>query len=423
MSYTLSLKDKISLVVNAKQLRIEDETDYQTLPNPPINDRRRVFKISVNGVVFYDTNFANPSGTTPATFAQWAGVSDMDTGDDSLIIALPTNTDGSIVEGEYTVESRTIYPTTNAKSAYKTDASLVKFDIAYDKVKGELEVEVDLSPKPVIKWTDTTKYTQNSKTPTISRELKYFSPSGSQIGNTTTTFQIVSNTVYTSVSFATLASTVSYSYDAKESSGYSSVSVFLLDVVSARKTVEVGDDLNLCNIYCCIKELKDKWEGLVAKGRLQKAAEVFAKFQEASSLLQFVMFSSRCGKTKGLNETILKIKEITECNEDCGCSGEEPQLIPDLSGDVSTLNQVIAFNVGTGTDFVDGSLVFTRNVNGNSTVTDPRLINKTFNNTKRDFDVYFDGVIELSGSFNSTTGTFTFGQTLSNDVNVMIRLY
>jgi len=436
-TYTLSksaIKDKLTLdnTTAPKKFVFEDETDYGTTGQNgtvPKNSRWRVFRITVNNVVVYDTNFR-----TSLNVADWnatGSLSDMSAGDDFFnAVSLPINSDGTLVQGSYKIEVNTLFAKTDVYSTdYELDQSEITFNVVYSKPQAKLTGSVDLGLTPLIEFTDLTNYQQvNGISPIITRNLEYFDPFGNSIASTSGS-AISSNTVYTGTSSATLASTMLWNYSGKinaaETNTYPSANYTFLvkDTISKRKELLVNDSANLCGVYCCMADLKKRLEYAKQKGRNTNVQSLQNVFNEASALFQFALISIRCGKTQDLNDVIAEIKRITGCG-DCGCGDGSPQLIPNL-GSSGSDNKVMVFNTGlTTTTAFAGSGLFTKdNGSGFSIMEHPDFVGKTFNTSRRDIEVYADGILYISSTLDSNTGLFTFTNIISDEVDVQIRFF
>lgn len=433
-TYTLTaadLKDKLVLdnTLAPKRLVFTDETVYGTGGVVPITNRYRVFRITVNGVVIQDANFR-----TTTNVADWSGAGDSDmeaTSTDFSSVAIPLNTDGTIVNGSYKIEINTLFLNNDVANTYSLLQSVIAFNISYTKPTAKLTGSVDLGLTPEITWVDGTSYVVDNVTPTNSRLLSYFNPLGNTVTQTTGS-SLVSNTVYTGTCSATLSNTITYDFSTKLDNSVVSTypsanfTTFVKDTIYKRAELLVEGDGTLCGAYCCVQSIKEDYDKFIAKGNYSQAQLVWDKFQKASSLLSFAALSVRCGKTSGLNDILLEIKDLADCNDDCGCGDGSPQLIPNL-GSVNRENKVVIFDTGTGAanvpiTFDSGNGTFLRD-NGSSVSTMSYIDfnGLDFNQSKRDFDVYFDGNIDTNGSFNSSTNLYTFSTQLSTKVTVMIK--
>lgn len=438
--YTLTdsnLKDKLVLdnTTAPKKFVFTDQTTYGSAGVDgvvPIAERYRVFRITLNGAVIYDTNFR-----TSTDVNDWNGASDSDlSAGDTLFdsVSLQTNTDGTLVNGSYKIEINTLFAQNDTGSpTYALVQSVIGFDVSYGKPTAVIDKSVDLALTPLITFTDDTKYIVDNVTPSIVRTLEYFDPFGNSVTSTSGS-SIQSNTVYTGTCSAKLDSTITWDFSTKFDNSITSTypsdnfTLNLKDSISKRVELSVGDDGNLCNVYCCVQELKETWEGFVAKGNTSQAELAYDKFQKAASLLSFAQFSVRCGRTSGLNDIILEIKELANCDDDCSCSDGSPQLIPDL-GSTAANNLVTRFNTGEGSQKSFTGLnglvgTFTRNNgSGFSTIEYATFLNKTFTDTKRDFDVFIEGIMDTVGVLDSSTGIYTCGFLVSTNTEVLIRFY
>lgn len=423
------LKDKVLILRTASpaEFQFTDETPWGTGSLPALAARYRKIRITdPTGTVVYDTNW---DGATSTDINDWNGVnfdSDMNNVQTNFDTAtVPTNTDGSFVDGNYKFEIATIYDEGGA--SYKVVQSEITQDLTFTRPTGEIQVSVDLNPySPQLKAIDKTDYVVDGVTPSNTRLFQYFPPQGTGLtGNTTSSDTITKSTFAsgTSVFQLTDSNIATWDFSSKtntsETNTYSSGSFTLLlrDKVTKRQEFKVQDDVGLCDVICCVIELREKYETALSKGDLSLVNQLEQKWTKVMTRIAYIQAAQSCGKTENLNEVITEIKEIADCGDDCGCSNGTPTVISPIVDGATSNTSVITFNTSTVS-----TAQFTRKPigGGGSTYTSGDLVGKTYSGTQQDFDVYFDGDIDLRGSFDSATGTFTFQSILSEDVEVKI---
>lgn len=434
------VKDKATINLFTKRFSIKDELDYTGLnvdfgggTTNLLNRRWRCFEVYINTNKVYGEARFNDSIPNSGVVTDWQSNADMLATLIDFDFALPINPDGTIVNGDYKVKSKGLYQDENDESKYYFVENEVNFKISYTKPKVEITMAVDLALNPLMSVNDITNYQVDGVTATLTTSptgtLQYLAPNiagGGVIASGILSVQ--SNTVYVGTAGARIQNRLgTWDYTSKvfQPSTYASgkILIHLIDIFSGTAQLSVEDSSNLCGVFCCLQKIKERYDYAVSKGRggSTDAQQLKELFDEANNLAQYAMLAVRCGRTKVVNDVLIDIKNLTGC-KDCGC-GEAGTLIPDLSGNNSSVNSVIAFTAAaSASQTVQDVGLFVRVPSGTntpSTYTDPRLLGKVFSDVKRDFTAYFDGQVELNGSFNTETGTFTFGQQIQEGVKLL----
>ena len=424
------LKDKVLILRTASpaEFRFTDETPWGTGVLPTLAARYRKVRITdPTGTVVYEDNW---DGSTSTDINDWNGVnfdSDMDNVQTTFASAtVPTNNaDGSFVDGNYKFEINTLYD--QGAASYLVVQSKTTKDVTFSRPVGKILASVDLNPySPQLKAIDKTDYVVDGITPTNTRLFEYFPPQGTGLtGNTTSSDTITKSTFAsgTSVFQLTNSNIATWDFSSKtndsETNTYTSgnFTLLLTDKVTAREEFKVQDDVGLCDVICCVIELRERYEKAISNGNPTKANDLEEIWTQVMTRIAYIQASQSCGKTEGLNEVIAEIKDLADCGSDCGCGGGTPSVISPIVDGATTNTSVITFNTSTVS-----SANFTRKPagGGGSTYISGDLVGKTYSGTQRDFEVFFDGFRDLRGSFDSTTGTFTFQSILSTDVEVEI---
>lgn len=309
-------------------------------------------------------------------------------------IQLPTNTDGTIKEGEY----RITYTVTDGVT---TVSNVITIDTTFDLPVGNLDYSVSLVPtSPSIVVTDETNYVQNNLTPTKTRTLKLYYPADSGLTTSSTSAAELTTVVFaTGEQIATLSTICNWDYSDNTVAGSTNdwtsgnFTFTVNDTVTARVPIEVSSDTSVCDIFCCLKD----FEARVATAQGNNPTE----YQRLASIAGLVSYYNgliasafQCGATSKVNDWVQEIKDLVDCKGDCTCSNETPTIISAVAGSSITLGNVIS---GTTTS-------------GQVTVQNNNLINKTYNSSQQDFIVFLDGLKD-NASFVSSTGTVRFSGT------------
>lgn len=248
------------------------------------------------------------------------------------------------------------------------------------------------------KSVDNTGYDQNGYSYTISRTQTLFNPSviGGSLSQTGKTFN--TSSFYTGTSTMRLLADVDYTVDGYYSEEPNTNVTYTISYVKTTdKDVYVDGSNSVCQMYCCIDELWEKYQS-ARTGMKSNASLLKASFEEATSNWFLMKQSFECNQSQNVAKYRAEIQRITNCTGDgCDC------------GDV-TPTQVIG--IGTTTD-VTKKLTYTASGNITS-YTETEL--KGLSWSDGDFLAFVDGqeVESTSGtsSFNSATGEFTFGFTV-----------
>lgn len=376
---------------NVPAYTFTDTTDY-TDNGVTFANVKAAIKIEIGYTTIYD-NLANIS-TTPDLDGSSAGQTNGDlvrSRTKTAPIQLPTNTDGSFKEGLIKITYRVTDGST-------TVTNLVTLDNTFTTPTGNLDYTVVLDPtQPSITVDDETNYVVNSITPTKTRTLSLFYPSSTgESASTTSAEQLRTERFYTGQQEAKLSTVCSWVYttrvDASETNDWVSgnFSYTINDTVTDTEYINVESDTSVCDIFCCISEFSDR----VQTAKTSNPTEYNRLLQiqgQVAFYLNAISNAFACSTTGKVNTWVDIIKDLVNCKGDCSCSDDTPTLIVPVTGSSVTLGNVKRFTTTTA----------------QSTVQYNDLINKVYNTTQQDFMVFLDG-IEDTGSFVSSSGTYTF---------------
>ncbi len=426
---TTDIKDKVTLLRTAspQQFNFVDETDWGTAGVdglPPLSERYRSFKITVNSVVVYNNLI------TSTDVADWDGtngtadmLSGVDTFDSST---LPSNTDGSFINGGYKIEVNTLYLTVEGSNIYEVVNSEITYDLLYDTPKGEITSSINLNPvNPELLVTDVTNYEVDGVIPINARELKYIpKPTSGLTSVTTSLTTITKNKFSTGTSFAELTNSNSATWDFSLKIDNSNTNTYptgnnvllLVDKVVTQIEIDVSSNLDFCAINCCLNTTLNRYFTAKSCGDLSLAKDIFNILNEATTLITISIQNRSCNTTESLNEILREVKDILDCGDNCGCD-DAPEIVQPIDTGATSNTSVITFNTSSVS-----TAVFTRKPagGGGSTFTSGEFANKTYSGSNQDFDVYYDGSIDLGGTLDTNTNTFTFEAILSLNVEVKI---
>lgn len=325
----------------------------------------------------------------------------------SVPIPLPLNSNDELVKGSYKIEYNSEYDGSGSADA----ENQITIDLEYNRVTGVLTSEVDLLPtNPTMSVTDATNYEVDLVTPTITRALSLVPPSLTSLPlstSTTTATTLTISQFSTGEWYGELVGDVTYDFSSKTLTGATNnftsgnFTLNVIDQVIKVLAIPVEGSAALCEIYCCLSE----WEERLDSARTTNPTlyqRLVNKAGELSYYLSLTQQSYACSETSSVNHYVERIKEITECNEQCGCSDDTPVLITGVATSNAALGNKIKFTTTTNTASY-------QNLN---------LKGKDFDNTQADFLVWVDGIYD-EGTFNANTYTYSFANTVPTGVEVV----
>ncbi len=343
-----------------------------------------------------DTVYNNTSGTSP----------DATGTDASFTTSLQTDADGNIVNGEYKV-TLTYF---NVSDTGLADAYFREyvFNVSYVSPTHDIDISHSVINPIFFKSVDNTTYTSNAVTPTITRDHRLYYPSAIGGYNQVTTKTLNTSLFYTGTSEVYLKSTLSYTFTDGYYSNASSVAVnfTLTDIITSRVDYIVSGVTSSCDFYCSMKEVYDNYYDNKTTN-VGRANKYLSKYEEASLAWQMLTQSINCGKSVDMQTYVDRLNNIL--GDACNCSDSTSATQVVGIGTVTNIERVYS---RTATVSPTASYTFTLAdaVTGSSTSTNAALVGFTYN---KDFIVLIDGIADIGGSFNSATGVYTFGTTLS----------
>lgn len=345
-------------------------------------------KITVTDITNYAGQSVALSAVTGAVSIEdpngnsYSGSIDQDVSLSTTAITIVPISGGSFVPGTYSI----VYVVTVTATS-DTVTKTLTFEYDFNSPTVSLELTVNCI-QPLLTSTDTTNYTVDGINPTITRAHKIEYPQTTGHADITGTGAVLETDVmYTQANqplqhSSTLVSTLLYNFG----NGF-----FISDVISGNAYADVTCDNSLCEAYCCLKSQYTRWQN--AKCENSKLAETYKnEFILMRSIADQLRNALECGKEDDVSGYLTELKRIGNCTGDCGCSGDEPELVTGLGGGGSTTQQNY-FVVGTTDEIIVNTV--TSGLNTTSTVSiDP---NYTAAITVSDA-LSFDVVIDSGGS-------------------------
>lgn len=303
----LSLLTCFELNNDPKNFQFTDTTDYAS-EGIALSDVVGIFKIvGPTGLTEYvNVDFGNP---------------DIDA-DVSLVfdtVSLPLDTNGLVQSGEYVVT----YTIRVVGGTQPGDFILTKtYDFTHTTPQAQIDVTVDCRCSELTS-TDTTDY--GPSVTTILRTHTVTPPVGSGLTPTVDSTPIIKVTPITNKTWTGQISTVvTYNFPDE---------LCVIDLIEGTDENPVECDISLCDIFCCIKKLADRYFAL--QGVNDFAAETIQKEQlrDVMYLVALHDKATLCGQDKLATIYYNRILEIAECEEGCSCTDDgKPTLIVPVCG-------------------------------------------------------------------------------------------
>lgn len=302
-------------VPSTKVFKFEDTTDYAGAGVSASDYEGLIKVVDPDGLTIYNnTNWASPD-IEPGTSVY-----------NTTTIPLPLDGDGEVKQGSYTFTY-----TVSDDNGSTTLTKSYTYTFAYDAVEIAITPSVNYNT-PLLKGTDSTSYTVNAITPTITRAWTLTYPSVLGISPVTGTGSTVTTgTFYTTSSGAyqytfTLISTLSYDMGS---------GLYVSDEISGTDYIDVSSDASLCQLYCGLRSSYTRWQAnkMTNPANATKYLNEFMAVMSISTLLQAAY---DCGKTEDASGYVAMIKAIGNF-DDCSCDGDEPVLVTGLGGGGTTV--------------------------------------------------------------------------------------
>ena len=400
---------------SSKVFKFTDITDYSTQSGVAEDDITGRIKITApSGIVYNNLDPADP--VDPAASADIKGLTSRV---NTTSINVPLLSGGTPEVGLYTFEYRA---TDGPDPSVNTTVSKIKtFTYSYIKPKATNQLTVDcLSPE--LKGADTTNYLVNAVTPndrfnisaadsstntlsvsgekvgffTVGNKFDVISSTGNNGQYTITGVNYVQSSDTTVVSVASvtdntadgtivqrrttlyftsvpgIAPLVGYSPILSTNSFYSQLQSFsfeahvlydfgggitLSDSFSSSDSINVDCDNNLCDVFCCINTVFGEYMKYKCTNKTL-ADLALERYTIITSHLASLRTAYECGDSAAITSLTAQIKEVSQCDDDCGCTSGDPIPITG-TGSPAGSTSVVA-DGGTGVNV-------TTSVNGNET--------------------------------------------------------
>ncbi len=386
---------------SSKVFKFTDITDYPSQSVALADVTGRIKITAPSGVVY--NNLAGSADITGSTSTV-----------NTTSINVPLLSGGTPEVGLYTFEYR-------ATVGSDTVSKIKTFTYSYTKPKATNQLTADcLSPE--LKGADTTNYLVNAVTPNdrfnisaASSSANTFSVSGEKVGFFTVgnKFDVISSTgnngqyTITGVNYVQSSDTtvvsvanvlnntgdgtivqrrttlyftsvpgiaplVGYSTILSTNSFYSQLQSFsfeahvlydfgggitLSDSFSSSDSINVDCDNNLCDVFCCINTVFGEYMKYKCTNKTL-ADLALERYTIITSHLASLRTAYECGDSAAITSLTAQIKEVSQCDDDCGCTSGDP--IPITGTGSSAGSTSVVADGGTGVNV-------TTSVNGNET--------------------------------------------------------
>jgi len=313
---TPSWTTTFDLTTNPKTFLFTDTTNYAAAGIPLTGVKGNFNIISPSGVIIWNNTQYDSNADI---------VANVSVNNDS--IPLPNLANQAPEQGVYTI-AYSVEITDGVNPVYFI-GDTETYNFVYTSPVVCIVPQVDCI-SPLFTAADTTNYTVNSVTPTITREFILTYPTGSGgtpiINNTSAT--ITTSTFYNGLQVLTVDSDLSFEYS----------NFFVSDNVVGTKSQNV-DCSFFCELYCCLKSLNGRMD--LAMGVNDVLFEQLSEqFQLVMAKVQLLLSSIDCGKQNDANIYIAQIKILANCTNDCTCTDGTPSLVTGIGG-INNVNVVV----------------------------------------------------------------------------------
>ena len=365
-----------------------------------LNDNQTYFIIVVDSnTVQLATTYVNAIAGTEVTGLGGAASSTDTLTYNGCSLALPTDSDNEILQGDYTV-TVTMF---DVGATGTTVERAQTFNYVYDSPEVSFTDDYSVINTPFLKSVDSTNYTFDSVTPTMSGTMTLNYPDN--LGTYVKTISAASTTLSTSGFYGGSPATHSVVLDNDieytitkafytDATG-TLVPFYINDTLSGRTEINVYSNVSGCDLYCCLNNLLDRV--MAAKGT-QNYKNLWDKFVYASSLAEQIERSYECNKSANVNDIRSEFDRVTGCTGNCDDCGDD---VTQVVG-IGTVPAQTRKSVNTASSTI-------------TSATFSGLIGKSF--TNGDFALIVDGGdVEFIGGYTITfdpiTGTVNYGNSI-----------
>lgn len=375
----LSIKTCFELNNDPKNFQFTDDTNYAG-EGIALTDVVGIFKVvGPDGITVYEnTDFGTPDIDADASLV-------FDT------VSLPLDNNGNVQSGQYTI----IYTIQVIGGVQPGDYILNKtYNFTYVNPGAKIDLIADCRCGEITS-TDTTSY--GTSVTTIVRTHTVTPPIGSGLSPTVDSTAIIKVSPITDKTWTSEISSV-ITYDFPDE-------LCVIDLIVGTQEHKVECDISLCDIFCCIKELADRYFTLQGVNDFEAERINKEQLRDVMYLVALHDKAILCGLDKLATTYYDRILEISQCEPGCSCEDDKPTLIvpvcgPSGGGGTTTIVEVCG----------NGAITLSANTIGDTTTYTLCFAQALLDKLNDLFEVVLvsgDG-ISIGVSTDPITGTKTF---------------
>jgi len=322
---TVDFDGKFRYDLSTKQVTFTDTTDYVSQSIDPADVTIVVKAETAGGGIFYNnTNHGSPDIDPDVSL------------NSTITIPLPLDGSGNPLQDAYTFTLEW-----QETSGVPYEVTKVKTEtLNYSSPTVDISMEVDCIT-PRLTATDDSDYTVGGITPSIVRAFAIHYPPSVPTADVTGT----GSSVYTATFYTVTDSTVEHSSSLTSTLTYDLTDgIYIIDSVTGSEVIQVSCDGDLCDVYCCIRSLWNRYQNAKGNNNNVLATKELAKFHQVTSLAEMIGTALRCGKSTHISGYVTEILKIAECDAGCSCGDGTPQLVTGLGAG----NSDVTVAAGTG---------------------------------------------------------------------------
>lgn len=263
-------------------------------------------------------------------------------------ISLPLDSAGKIQQGTYKITYTINVTEIEQEGEYSKTST---FEYTFDEPVVKIETTVDCFCA-TLESKDQTTYTVDGVTPTITRTHDIFFPAfleKSKVTGSGISLKVVHPDLFKGTYSTKISSVLVYSF-----------TDHTIDItVEGTKETEVDCDLKLCDIYCGVRNLNNRYLDNL-KANPTKADQEFQKLERVTQLMELFAQAQQCGKQADAAKHLTEIQDVAEFESGCSCTDGEPIQILPFCGFDATGTVVVDAIAGKG-------IVVTSDIVGNTT--------------------------------------------------------
>jgi hypothetical protein len=311
ISTTLSILTCFELNNDPKNFNITDDSPFGA-EGISLADVVGILRITgPNGAVVYENaGFATDDFSSPDI--------DHDVQLYNDLISLPLDVDGNVLVGSYTIEYKIEVIGATQPGIY----SLVKnYEYCYEAPDVVISAKTDCFSSVLTGEDDTAYDIEGATTTSLLRTFTAYAPPTSGLPDSSTSNKVITvNPIATKTWTLEVSSDVQYDF---------TDGLCVIDTLTESIEHEVICDINLCDIYCCIDKLYQRYARELCVN--MNEAERIKYTQLEPVIMRSVLFrmAIECGQNDKATTYYNEILSIAECEPGCSCADETPtQVVP-----------------------------------------------------------------------------------------------